>query len=416
MRTPLPARVEAGIAAAICAMLASCGSPGDSGASAQFGTPVVTAIGTPSIPYSLAFGDFDRDRRLDILLRNGEGTLLLLRGNGDGTFGPVERIEGLVAAAGAAVGDLDRDGNLDLVVIGCPAAPCAREAVALFTMAGNGNGTFRAPVALPTPYPIAEGFVPLIADFNVDGWPDAGVVWWRPAPPIYTEWKELGIFLGTASGMTPAPHLTVSLGPLRPGHVVGVRTIDVDADGRPDLMGYMSAIEGGAGFAYAKLGLGDGTFRDASGSVHAPCVLAPRYALADFNRDGRLDFVIGMGDLCTAPMKIHLGNGDGTFGPAVPIDVHAPADVPASDAWRSQGGFHVGDLDGDGNPDIVMRWTDDSALSLLYGNGDGTFRAAVDYALDPPGWVAAFVDLNGDGRPDLVLAGGSGVVTMLNTR
>ena len=408
----LPAGVEAGIAAMICAALASCGSEGGSGPSAQFGTPVVTAIGTPSIPGSLVFGDFDRDGRIDIILRNGEGPLLLLRGNGDGTFRPVEQIAGLGAPAGTAAGDLDRDGNLDLVVTGCLTAPCVPEAVSLFTMAGNGNGTFRAPVALPTEYTIDQRFLPLIADFNVDGWPDVAALWSRPAPPIFTEWKELGIFLGTASTMTPAPHLTVSLGPMKPGHVAGIDAIDVDADGKPDLMVYISSIDAGAGFASPYLGRGDGTFRG-GGDIHAPCVLASRYALADFNHDGRPDLVIGMGDLCRAPMNLHFGNGDGTFGPSVSIDVAAPAGV--SDVGQSRTPVLAADIDADGYPDIVLRWTETSALSLLYGRGDGTFRAE-EYPLDVSGSLARLVDLNGDGRPDLVLVGAGGVVTMLNAR
>lgn len=404
--------------AAISAVLASCGS-NDGELPAQFGPPVVTVIGAPPIPGSLAFGDFDRDGRVDIILRSGEsmlpGTLLLLRGNGDGTFKPAEQIAGLGAVAGVAVLDFDRDGNLDLAVTGCLTAPCPPENVSLFTMAGKGNGTFGAPVALPTQYPIAQGFAPVIADFNSDGWPDVAVVWLHPVPAIFSDWKEIAIFLGTGTGMTPAPGLTVSLGPLKPGQIVGVGTANVDADGNPDFTSYFSSIDGGLGFLSVRLGRGDGTFTGA-GSVNAPCVLGSRYSLADFNRDGRLDLVIGMGDLCSAPMNLFLGRGDGTFGPAAPIGVQAPVGVAPDETSHSSTGVLAGDLDGDGYPDIVVRWTDSSALSLLFGKGDATFGAAVEYALDVAGRIERLVDLNGDGRPDLVLVGASGVVTMLNVR
>ena len=400
--------------AAISAVLASCGSDGGEPAT-QFGAPVAHLIGATLILGSLASGDFDRDGRVDIIVRSAEGPLFLLRGNGDGTFKPQETIPGIQVATGVAAGDLNRDGNLDLVVTGCPSAPCPPEAIALFTMAGKGDGAFDTPIAHPTPYPVARGFASRVADFNGDGWPDAAVMWSRPKAGIFSEWNELGIFLGSATGITPAPDLTVSLGPLRPGHVAGVSAPDVDADGKPDLLVYVSAIDGGGGNAGMSLGRGDGTF-DRIWGVNAPCVLGSRYALADFNQDGKPDLVIGMGDLCKAPTNLFLGNGGGTFADATPVGLQAPSDVSANDAQQSSSAVLAGDLNGDGYPDLLVRWTGSSALSLLYGRGDGTFNVAVEYGLDVSGRIERLLDLNGDGRPDLVLIDTNAVVTMLNTR
>ncbi len=64
----------------------------------------------------------------------------------------------------------------------------------------------------------------------------------------------------------------------------------------------------------------------------------------------------------------------------------------------------IGDLDGDGNPDLAVANEWDGNISVLLGNGDGTFGAAVNYGVgDGPNSVA-IGDLNGDGHPDLAVA------------
>ena len=110
-------------------------------------------------------------------------------------------------------------------------------------------------------------------------------------------------------------------------------------------------------------------------------------AVADFNEDGKLDVVVADSN---GHVGVLLGNGDGTFRPA--MTYHCG---PYAILWA------IVDLNGDGTPDLVV---DTSVVTVLLGNGDGTFQAAVLY--DSGGLGArspALADVNGDGTPDLLV-------------
>jgi hypothetical protein len=119
-------------------------------------------------------------------------------------------------------------------------------------------------------------------------------------------------------------------------------------------------------------------------------------AVADLDGDGVPDVVTA--NLERAPftgddVSVLLGNGDGSFQAAVSF---AAGDEPVFVA--------VADLDGDGVPDLVTANRDSDDVSVLLGNGDGSFQAAVSFAVgDNPNSVAV-ADLDGDTAPDLVTA------------
>lgn len=109
--------------------------------------------------------------------------------------------------------------------------------------------------------------------------------------------------------------------------------------------------------------------------------------------------------LCGTFVDVLLGNGDGTFQPGVAY---------------STGGFStsavaVADVNGDGKPDLLATNECASAgvfgycngvgiVGVLLGNGDGTFQTAVTYSSGAPiAFALAVADVNGDGKPDLVV-------------
>ena len=105
-------------------------------------------------------------------------------------------------------------------------------------------------------------------------------------------------------------------------------------------------------------------------------------------------------------MSVLLGNGDGTFQAAVSF---ATGSVPTSVA--------LGDVNGDGRPDLAVANALNDTVSVLLGNGDGTFRAAVSFATGSSPQSVALGDVNRDGRPDLAVAnGGGGDVSVLLNR
>jgi hypothetical protein len=112
--------------------------------------------------------------------------------------------------------------------------------------------------------------------------------------------------------------------------------------------------------------------------------------VADLNGDGRPDLVTANRDSNT--VSLLLGQGNGTFQ----AKEHDVGNGPASVA--------VADLNGDGHPDLVTANFDSSDVSLLLGQGDGTFQVGQRFAVGNGPAAVAVADLNGDGRPDLVTA------------
>src|SRR5881628_2469498 len=119
-------------------------------------------------------------------------------------------------------------------------------------------------------------------------------------------------------------------------------------------------------------------------------------AVGDFNGDGRLDLAVTNASSYDVPgtVSVLLGNGDGTFQSALSF-------AAGSDA-RS---VAVGDFNGDGRPDLAVANAGyPGTVSVLLGNGDGTFQPAQSFAAGSNAVSVAVGDVNGDGRPDLVVA------------
>jgi Bacterial Ig-like domain (group 3)/FG-GAP-like repeat/FG-GAP repeat len=119
-------------------------------------------------------------------------------------------------------------------------------------------------------------------------------------------------------------------------------------------------------------------------------------AVADVNGDGHLDLVVAY--LNEGSVGVLLGNGDGTFQPAVKYNSGGSGAISVA----------VADVNVDGKPDIVVlnAIQREGTVGVLLGNGDGTFQAPVtydtgDYSIPE---AVAVGDLNGDGHPDIAVA------------
>jgi len=298
-----------------------------------------------------------------------------------------------------AIGDLNGDGVPDLAVVNrCGGDPhCTLGSVSV--LLGNGDGTFRAAVTYNSGGYYADSVA--IADVNGDGKPDLVVANLCPNKGCGQGSTGLvSVLLGNGDGTFQPPVGYSSGGQYASAVAVG----DLNGDGTPDIaVANFDQCNGcSTGGVSVLLGNGDGTFQApvsySSGGYDGVSV-----AIGDVNGDGHPDLVVG-NDI-TSSVGVLLGNGDGTFQAAVTYSLGGNY-VPNSIA--------VGDLRGDGILDLVTTNNVAPGISVLLGNGDGTFQAPVSYnpGVYRPSSVA-ITDVNGDGHPDLVVAGGADASVLL---
>ena len=177
---------------------------------------------------------------------------------------------------------------------------------------------------------------------------------------------------------------------------------DFNGDGMIDL----AVVQPSRNSVAILLGKVDGTLAPAT--YYATGKQPVTVAVGDFNGDGRLDLAVGNQN-CTSTsycgangsVSILLGNGDGTFQTQI---VNAFGTQPIALAG--------GDFNGDGNLDLVVSNQATNSLMVLLGDGDGTFQPGAHYTMSSPAvWVAAG-DLNADGHLDLAVATSNGPVAI----
>jgi FG-GAP-like repeat/Abnormal spindle-like microcephaly-assoc'd, ASPM-SPD-2-Hydin/FG-GAP repeat len=318
------------------------------------------------------------------------------------TFQPVVQYgSGGIFSYAVAVADVNNDGKPDLLVVSCSlGGGCGGIDGAVGVLLGNGDGTFQPAVTYDAGGDGTNSIV--AADVNGDGKLDIVVT-----NSYYS--NTIGVLLGNGDG-TFQPVVTYSSGG---GYPSSVAVADVNGDGKPDILvanGSSCYACNDMGLVGVLLGNGDGTFQPAvtysSGGYNS--YNGTSLAVSDLNGDGKLDVAVtnacGETQDCSrnGSVGVLLGNGDGTFQPAITYD--AGAKLPRT--------VVLADMNGDGKLDLLLANNCSVTVScvpgtvgVLLGNGNGTFRSARLYHSGGHGANSlAIGDVNGDGKLDVVVS------------
>jgi len=327
-------------------------------------------------PHRLVAGDFNGDQVFDLAVgastnSTDGGAVCILLGRGDGTFQPAVAYGTGNNPWSLGAGDFNHDGKLDVIFTN---ADASRVSVLL----GNGDGSFPS----YTDYASGDDVGAIaVADFDSDGSPDLALV--------NQNSNSVSVLFGNGDGTFAARqinHITVGAAPN------GIAAADLNGDGKPDLV----VTNAGDNSVSILINNGHGGFR-----VTGAYFVGNRpggVAIADFDGDRNLDLAItNTGD---NTVSILFNHGDGTFSSPVTYDTGpGPASVVAAD------------FDGDGKPDLAIADSEapenskgPGLITVLRNRGDGTFANRMDYPTDPHPAAVVAEDFNGDRKLDLAIA------------
>ncbi|MFO1067966.1 MAG: FG-GAP-like repeat-containing protein [Geminicoccaceae bacterium] len=316
---------------------------------------------------------------LDVLTAGGSGLAFVLRlGNGDGSLGAAASVPGNVSpsspASGLRLADLDGDGDLD-AVSGSFKGPDRVDTITV--VKGNGDGTFAAAVETSSPLDPFRGLE--LADFNRDG---------RADLLVFNRNQQMAVQLNNGDGTFGTANAFQSFSEILENVAVG----DVDGDGKLDVVfGTGSGASGNALNGFNVL-LGDGAGRFETNLVQGTAL---RYvALGDRDGDGDLDLFAAAAN--SGGLRILDNDGNGNFTQSSAIYTN-----------KNITGISLGDLNRDGNLDIVFINQTDKLVTVALTDAAGAYQVFSPYqtvasSQDVGAAHVMLADLDGDGDLDLI--------------
>ena len=300
---------------------------------------------------SVAWGDYDNDGDLDILLTGwftGSYLARIYRNNGDNTFTEQSDISLTgVSGSSAAWADYDNDGDLDLLVTGSGSLGLSPR-----IYRNNGDNSFAEEIGISLPG-VASGSVAW-GDYDNDGYTDLLIAGSSGTGPISKVFRNNGnnsFTEQTGISLTGVEFSSAAWG-------------DYDNDGNLDILLTGNSRAGPASKIYHNNG--DNTFTEQTG-ILLTGVLLSSVAWGDYNNDGYLDILLTGESASGRISKIYQNNGDNTFTELSVISLTGV--YRSSCAW--------GDYNNDGDLDILLTGQDEheNKISKIYRNDNGTLNS-----------------------------------------
>ncbi|WP_188113507.1 FG-GAP repeat domain-containing protein [Nocardioides humilatus] len=343
------------------------------------GTTIDNGIGPGPAPRGSTVADFNSDGRPDIVTITDftQGDILLVTGDGDGTFTPAGEIAGTAGTQGLDAGDINGDGKADVVAMSTNTLKVAY---------GDGAGHFTAGPS----YPLTLGgqVEPRLLDLDGDGDLDVASMTFTAINTLINNGS--GTFV---AGPTTQLNGTCAVSAISPARL--------NNDTKADLF----AVDGCSGSVFALKSTGGGAF-SVTGTLYLSGLVPEDIAAIDLNGDG-YDDMATIGSF-SFTLTTAFTNGQGAFTSTVGTTQFGGAG-PTS--------LTAADFDQDGRKDLAVSWLFSGAPGVTVLAGDGTvkLKKVADFPVGsfPQNPMVADYDL--DGQPDIVTAGPGSLSFLRNT-
>lgn len=339
-------------------------------------------------PRQVATGDLNRDGIPDLVTADtGNSVVKFALGRGDGSFGEMRTLTpGGTNVSNPLVTDFNRDGRLDIGITS------RNLGYSMKVFLGNGNGTFSGPsTSLISSYLVGQ---PVVADLNGDGAPDLATPTIGVSSSTFMAYSVANIAINNGNGtFRTIGSVQLSLDQRTDETVMTGAAGDVNGDGRQDVV----FAHRGSGHLSLLRGNGNGTFH-ATQRIDIGRTAPTAVRLADVNGDNRQDIVVTKSSANCVGVGLNNGSDGFTF-----------TDVGVGSNPQS---LAVGDVNRDGRVDVVTANLGSDNLTLLAGNGNGTFAAAANSSAGDSSnprihpTDVTLTDVNRDGQLDALVGHG----------